>query len=112
MKFQWEAPSVTSRPYSQVITERSAANVALFKYTYENNCQKLKFLRREENVLEFVLENEYFPDTDGVVFDAATVEGEEAEEIEELEDKGNESMKNDKNYVFLNYVNIYSLSLQ
>ena len=69
-------------------------------------------MRREENVLEFVLENEYFPDTDGVVFDAATVEGEEAEEIEELEDKGNESMKNDKNYVFLNYVNIYSLSLQ
>ena len=112
MKFQWEAPSVTGRPYSQVITERSAATVSLLKYTYENNCQKLKFLRREENVLEFVLENEYFPDTDGVVFDAATVEGEEAEEIEELEDKGNESMKNDKNYVFLNYVNIYSLSLQ
>ena len=36
-----------------------------------------------------------FPDTDDVVLDAATVDGEEeVEEIEEL-DKGNESMKND-----------------
>ena len=69
-------------------------------------------MRPEENVLEFVLEKEYFPDMDGVVFDAATVEGEEAEEIEELEDKGNESMKNNITYVFLNDVNFYSLSLQ
>ena len=38
---------------------------------------------------------EDFPDTDDVVFDAATVDGEEeVEEIEELV-KGNESMEND-----------------
>ena len=67
MKFQWEAPSVTGRPYSQVITERSAANVYLFKSSYENNCQQLKFLRREEKDLEFVFENDYFPDTNSVV---------------------------------------------
>ena len=58
---------VTGRPYSQVITERSAANVYLFKSSYENNCQELKFLRREEKDLEFVFENDYFPDTNSVV---------------------------------------------
>ena len=41
-----------------------------------------------------MLEKYNFPDTDGVVYKAAAVEGEEAEEIEEL-DKSNESMKND-----------------
>ena len=112
MKFQWEAPSVTGRPYSQVITERSAANVYLFKSSYENNCQQLKFLRREEKDLEFVFENDYFPDTKGVVFDAAAVEGEEeSDEIEELVE-GNECMKNNLNNLFLYDVNIYSLSLQ
>ena len=50
--------------------------------------------------LEFVLENDYFPDTDGVVFDAATVDGEkESDEIEELVE-GNESMRNDLNDLF------------
>ena len=39
--------------------------------------------KREEKDLEFVLENDYFPDTDGVIFDAATVDGEkESDEIE------------------------------
>ena len=68
-------------------------------------------MNREAKNYEFRFENEYFPDTEGVVFDAATVEGEEAEEIEEL-DKGNESMKNNKNDLFLNDVYIYSLSVQ
>ena len=41
-----------------------------------------------------------FPDTDGVVFDAATVDGEEAsDEIEELVE-GNESMRNNINDLF------------
>ena len=50
-------------------------------------------MNREAKNYEFRFENEYFPDTEGVVFEAAAVEGEEAEEIEEL-DKGNESRKN------------------
>ena len=58
-----------------------------------------------------MFENEYFPDTEGVVFDAATVEGEEAEEIEEL-DKGNESMKNDLKFVLKIIANLYSLSVK
>ena len=53
---------------------------------------------------EFRFENEYFPDTEGVVFDAATVEGEEAEEIEEL-DEGNKSNENNLNDLFINIVN-------
>ena len=62
-----------------------------------------KFRGREENNFEFVFENEYFPDTDGVVFDAATVDGEEeSDEIEELVE-GNESM-NDLNDLFINIV--------
>ena len=68
-------------------------------------------MNREAKNYEFKFENEYFPDNKGVVFDAATVEGEEAEEIEEL-DNGNESMKNNKNDLFLNDVYIYSLSVQ
>ena len=31
VKFQWEGPSVTGRPDSQVVCENSAANVALLK---------------------------------------------------------------------------------
>ena len=59
-----------------------------------------KFRGREENNFEFVFENEYFPDTDGVVFDAATVDGgEESDEIEELVE-GNESMRNDLKDLF------------
>ena len=95
MKFQWEAPSVTGRPYSQVITERSAANVYLFKSSYENNCQELKFLRREEKDLEFVFENDYFPDTNSVVErekifeenskDAAAAVKVEEKEVDDLE---------------------------
>ena len=95
MKFQWEAPSVTGRPYSQVITERSAANVYLFKSSYENNCQQLKFLRREEKDLEFVFENDYFPDTNSVVErekifeenskDAAAAVKVEEKEVDDLE---------------------------
>ena len=95
MKFQWEAPSVTGRPYSQVITERSAANVYLFKSSYENNCQELKFLRCEEKDLEFVFENDYFPDTNSVVErekifeenskDAAAAVKVEEKEVDDLE---------------------------
>ena len=95
MKFQWEAPSVTGRPYSQVITERSAANVSLFKSTFENNCQELKFLRREEKDLEFVFQNDYFPDTNSVVVkekifeenikDAAAAVKVEEKEVDDLE---------------------------
>ena len=62
--------------------------------------------------LEIWFENDYFPDTEGVVFDAAAVEGEEkSDEIEELVE-GNESMKNNLKNLFLYDVNIYSLSLQ
>ena len=47
-------------------------------------------MHRELKKKEFRFENDYFPDTDGVVFDAATVDGEEeSDEIEELV-KGNE----------------------
>ena len=58
-----------------------------------------------------MLEKYDLPDTDGVVFEAAAVEGEEAEEIEEL-DKGNESMKNDLRFELEIIVNFYSLSVQ
>jgi len=58
-----------------------------------------------------VLEKYNFPDTDGVVYKAAAVEGEEAEEIEEL-DKSNESMKNDLRFELEIIVNFYSLSVQ
>ena len=90
MKFQWEAPSVTGRPYSQVITERSAANVSLFNSTCQNIRQKLKFLRREEKDLEFVLENDYFPDTNGVVakvkiFEENIIDAAAAVEVKEKE---------------------------
>ena len=45
--------------------------------------------------VEIMFENDYFPDTEGVVLDAAAVEGEEeSDDIEELVE-GNESMKND-----------------
>ena len=48
------------------------------------------FARKE---LEIRFENDFVPDTEGVVFAAAAVEGEEvSDEIEELVD-GNESMK-------------------
>ena len=58
---------------------------------------------REAKKKEFRFENDYFPDTDGVVFDAATVDGgEESDEIEELVE-GNESM-NDLNDLFINIV--------
>ena len=51
-----------------------------------------------------MLEKDYFPDTDGVVFDAATVDGEEeSDEIEELVE-GNESMRNNLNDLFINIV--------
>ena len=51
-----------------------------------------------------MLEKDYFPDTDGVVFNAATVDGEEeSDEIEELVE-GNESMKNNLNDLFINIV--------
>ena len=50
-------------------------------------------MNREAKKSEFMFEND-FPDTEGVVVDAAAVEGEEVKENEEL-DKGNESMKND-----------------
>ena len=59
-------------------------------------------MNREAKNYEF--RNEYFPDTEGVVFDAATVEGEEAEEIEEL-DKGNESMKINNDLFINNCIN-------
>ena len=52
---------------------------------------------------EFRFENEYFPDTEGVVFDAATVDGEESDEIEELVE-GNESEENNLNDLFVNIV--------
>ena len=51
-------------------------------------------MNREAKKSEFMFEKYDFPDTEGVVVDAAAVEGEEVEENEEL-DKGNESMKND-----------------
>ena len=51
-------------------------------------------MNREVKKSEFMLEKYDFPDTEGVVVDAAAVEGEEVKENEEL-DKGNESMKND-----------------
>ena len=50
--------------------------------------------------VEIMFENDYFPDTEGVVSDAAAVEGEEeSDDIEELVD-GNESMKNDLRFCF------------
>ena len=62
--------------------------------------------------IDIRFENDYFPDTEGVVFDAAAVEGEEkSDEIEELVE-GNESMKINLKELFLNDINIYSLSLQ
>ena len=96
--------SVTGRPYSQVIIERIAANVSLFKSTYQNIRQKLKFLRREEKNLGLVHENDYFPDTNGVVekvkiFEenikdaAAAVEVKEKEVDEPELDEGNKSIK-------------------
>ena len=57
-------------------------------------------MHRESKKKEFRFENDYFPDTDGVVFDAATVDGEEeSDEIEELVE-GNESMRNNINDLF------------
>ena len=62
--------------------------------------------------IDIRFENDYFPDTEGVVFDAAAVDGEEeSDEIEELVE-GNESMKINLKELFLNDINIYSLSLQ
>ena len=62
--------------------------------------------------IDIKFKNDYLPDTKGVVFDAAAVEGEEeSDEIEELVE-GNECMKNNLNNLFLYDVNIYSLSLQ
>ena len=52
-----------------------------------------------------MFENEYFPDTKGVVFDAATVDGEEeSDEIEELVE-GNESMKINNDLFINNCIN-------
>ena len=50
-----------------------------------------------------MLENNDFPDTDGIV-DAATVEGKEADVHEEL-DEGNKSKENNLNDLFINIVN-------
>ena len=50
-----------------------------------------------------MLENNDFPDTDGIV-DAATVEGKEADVREEL-DEGNKSNENNLNDLFINIVN-------
>ena len=45
--------------------------------------------------VEIMFENDYFPDTEGVVFEAAAVDKEEgSDEIEELAE-GTESMEND-----------------
>ena len=61
-------------------------------------------MHRESKKKEFRFENDYFPDTDGVVFDAATVDGgEESDEIEELVE-GNESEENNLNDLFINIV--------
>ena len=61
-------------------------------------------MHRESKKKEFRFENDYFPDTDGVVFDAATVDGEEeSDEIEELVE-GNESEENTLNDLFINIV--------
>ena len=61
-------------------------------------------MNREAKNYEFRFENEYFPDTEGVVFDAATVDGgEESDEIEELVE-GNESEENNLNDLFINIV--------
>ena len=51
----------------KLLQKEARQNVYLFKSSYENNCQQLKFLRREEKDLEFVFENDYFPDTNSVV---------------------------------------------
>ena len=53
-----------------------------------------------------MLEKYNFPDTDGVVYKAAAVEGEEPL------DKSNESMKNDLRFELEIIVNFYSLSVQ
>ena len=61
-------------------------------------------MHRESKKKEFRFENDYFPDTDGVVFDAATVDGEEeSDEIEELVE-GNESEENNLIDLFINIV--------
>ena len=65
-------------------------------------------MNREAKNNELMFENEYFPDTEGVVLDAAAVEGEEAEEIEEL-DKGNESRKNNQNDLFSKVMLIFTV---
>ena len=62
--------------------------------------------------VEIRFENDYFPDTEGVVSDAAAVEGEEESDDIEESAEGNESMKNDLKDLFINDVIIYSLSLQ
>ena len=50
--------------------------------------------------IEIRFENDYFPDMEGVVFDAAAVDGEEeSDEIEELVEC-NESMKNNLKNLF------------
>ena len=45
--------------------------------------------------VEIRFENDYFPDTEGVVSDAAAVEGEEESDDIEESAEGNESIKND-----------------
>ena len=99
MKFQWEGPSVTGRPDSQVVWENSAANVTVLKSVYENNRQKIKFIGREEN--------DYIPDSK--IFDENTAEPDVAvevsgKEVDELElDEGNKSNKNNLNDLFIKY---------
>ena len=61
---------------------------------FENIRKESKSMNRDAKKSEFMFEKFDFPDTEGVVVDAAAVEGEEVKENEEL-DKGNESMKND-----------------
>ena len=61
--------------------------------------------------VEIRFENDYFPDTEGVVSDAAAVEEEEESDDIEESAEGNESMKNDLKDLFINDVIIYSLSL-
>lgn len=107
VKFQWEGPSVTGRPDSQVVWENSAANVTVLKSVYENIRQKIKFIGREENNFGFELENDYIPDSK--IFDENTAEPDAAvevsgKEVDELElDEGNKSNENNLNDLFIKY---------
>jgi len=61
-------------------------------------------MHRDSKKKEFRFENDYFPEKKKIVFDAATVDGEEEyDEIEELVE-GNESEENNLNDLFINIV--------